>query len=72
MTAKAASAADMAKVRDCSPPLTALLTRSQVAAWLQVSLRTVDSLELPVIVLSPHNYRYSVRQVLEFLERRAK
>lgn len=71
MTAKAADSIDMATVQKCTPPLTALLTIQQVAAWLQVGIRTVDSLELPVIVLSAHNIRYSVRQVLEILERRA-
>jgi hypothetical protein len=71
VTTRAADVLDMTRLREATPPETAMLTREQVAAWLQIGVTAVDRLDLPTIQLGAHTIRYSVRQVLDHLERRA-
>ena len=49
-------------------PDNAILTIAQVAAGLQVSVRTAERLGLPVCVLGPRLRRYLWRQVVLHLE----
>lgn len=72
MSRRAAPQADLAAIRAAAPPETAILTLEQVAAWLQVGCDAVLRLGLPTIAISERQARYSVRQVLAWLERRAE
>ena len=72
MTARAATWDALAEVARAAPPPTAILTKEQVAAWLQIGVNTVDELGLPTIMLTERNLRYSVRQVLEYVEGQAE
>ncbi len=72
MTTRAAPVIEMETLLKTTPPLTAVLTKAQVAAWLQIGINTLDDLDLPTIGLTPRNPRYSVRQVLEYLEQQAE
>ncbi len=59
-------------VRATTPPLEAVLTPEECAAWLRISLTQLARKDLPVTYyLSKKRPRYIVRQVLEFLERSA-
>lgn len=55
-----------------APPREAILTGGQVCAWLQISERQLQRLDLPTIRLGDRTLRYSVEQVLAHLQRRAK
>lgn len=48
-----------------------ILTREQLAAWLQVSPETLDALSLRCIVVSERNRRYLVKHVLDDLDKLA-
>ena len=73
MTTKAAPVIEMETLSKTTPPLTAVLTKAQLAAWLQIGINTLsDDLDLPTIGLTPRNPRYSVRQVLKYLEQQAE
>ena len=47
---------------------TAILTVEQVAAWLQVSVRSVERLDLKCVYLGTRTRRYLAKHVLEYLE----
>ena len=49
---------------------TAILTIEQVAAWLQMGIRSVERLNLPCVYLGTRTRRYVARDVLDYLERR--
>lgn len=51
------------------PPET-VLNIDQVAEWLQVSVRTVERLDIPFIFLGIRQKRYLGKDVLKFLEQR--
>jgi hypothetical protein len=53
-----------------APPDNAILTKRQVADWLQVSEDLVDRLDLRYIPISERKVRYLAKHVLEDLERR--
>ena len=55
-----------------APPETAMLTKEQAAAWLQISERQLERLNLPVVMLGKRTPRYHVGSILEHLTRRAK
>jgi hypothetical protein len=57
-------------IQPLSFPAEAILTTEQVAAWLQVSERTVASWPLPRLKLPGTTVRYSAGQVLAYLEGR--
>ena len=48
----------------------AILTRAEVAAWLQVKPRQVERLGVPVLDLGRKTKRYLVKDVLAWLEKR--
>lgn len=51
-------------------PDTAVLTRSEVAAWLQVSQRQVGRLAIPMLDCGERNARYLKGDVVRWLETR--
>ena len=51
-------------------PPEAILTKEQVAEWLQVSVDMVDRLNLRSIPISQRKVRYLAKHVLEDLEKR--
>ena len=55
-----------------APAPEAMLTKEQACAWLQISPRQLERLNLPVIFLGKRTPRYHVGTVLEHLKRRAK
>jgi hypothetical protein len=55
-----------------APPDNAILTKQQVAEWLQVSTDMVDRLDLRHIPMGERKVRYLAKQVLEDLERRTQ
>jgi len=55
----------------CYPPET-ILTREQLARWLQVSESTIKSWPLPRLNLPGNTVRYSAGEVLAYLEGRRK
>ena len=71
MSRRAAPLVDLAAIRSAAPPETAILTLGQVAAWLQVGCNAVLQLQIPTIPIGDRT-RYSARQVLAFLERKAE
>lgn len=51
----------------CYPPGT-ILTKEQVAAWLQCSVRTIESMPLPTLKgLGSRLVRYEASAVLDYL-----
>lgn len=58
--------------RPTAPASEAMLTSAQVCAWLQISERQLQRLNLPVIRLGKRTCRYHVGSILEHLKRRAK
>ena len=63
----------MSDKSDISPlayPPEAILTRAQLAAWLQVSEHTVKDWPLPRLRLPGPTVRYSAGEVLRYLEGR--
>lgn len=48
-------------------PLEAVLNIKQVAEWLQVSVRTVERLDIPFTLLGRRTKRYVAADVLAFL-----
>ena len=55
-----------------APAPEAVLTTDQVCAWLQISERQLQRLDLPVIRLGKRTIRYHVGTVLEHLKRKAQ
>lgn len=51
---------------------TAVLDAKQVCEALQISLATLDRLDLPTVYLGKRSRRYVWRQVLKVLEERAQ
>lgn len=51
-------------------PETAILEIAHVAAWLRVSERTVERLDIPFTLLGKRTKRYLARHVLEYLDSR--
>jgi hypothetical protein len=51
-------------------PPEAVLEIGHVAAWLRVSERTVERLDIPFTLLGKRTKRYLARHVLEYLDRR--
>ncbi len=62
----------MAPERPDIEPVKAVLTREEVAQLLQVSVKTVDRLPIPSVLLGPRTRRYLARDVIAFLEERAQ
>ena len=54
------------------PPPDAILTRQDVAAWLQVRPRQVERLGVPFFDLGLKTKRYRAGDVLEWLERQRR
>lgn len=52
-------------------PETAVIDVHQLCQWLGISKRQVERQGFPCFYLGTRTRRYSVRQVLEFLEKRA-
>lgn len=65
---------NMAKLRTAvrGYPPEAVLTIQQLADWLGVSRRTVQRLPIPVVRLGHRTLRYRGRDVLDYLERKAR
>jgi hypothetical protein len=61
---------DQPDIAPLSYPPEAILTVEQLAAWLQVSERTVKAWPLPRLRLPGNTVRYSAGQVLAYLEGR--
>jgi hypothetical protein len=57
---------DAARIR--AYPAEAVLTKAQVAEWLQVSTKTVERLGIPRIRLGYRTPRYLAKHVLKFLD----
>lgn len=55
-----------------TPPREAILTTTQVAAWLQISEEQVRRLNLPSIPVGKRRWRYIAGQILDALEKRAE
>lgn len=53
-----------------APAPEAVLTTEQVCAWLQISERQLQRLDLPVIRLGKRTIRYHVGTVLDHLKRK--
>lgn len=53
-----------------SYPPEAVLEIAHVAAWLRVSQRTVERLDIPFALLGRRTKRFLGKDVLEFLERK--
>lgn len=51
-------------------PETAVLDIHQVADWLQVSVRTVERLDIPCTFLGHRTKRYLGKDVIEYMNRR--
>lgn len=51
-------------------PETAVLELGHVAAWLRVSERTVERLDIPFALLGKRTKRYLARDVIEYLEKK--
>lgn len=51
-------------------PPEAILNIEQVAEWLQVSVRTVERLDIPCTFLGTRTKRYTGKDVLKYLELR--
>lgn len=51
-------------------PETAILELAHVAAWLRVSERTVEPLDIPFALLGKRTKRFLARDVLDYLEKR--
>lgn len=54
--------------RPISYPPETVLNIKQVAEWLQVSVRTVERLDIPFTLLGRRTKRYVAADVLAFLE----
>ena len=52
-------------------PPEAILELPHVAAWLRVSERTVERLDIPFALLGARTKRYLARDVIAFLEKRS-
>ena len=50
-------------------PPEAVLTGDQVAAWLQISTKTLESLAIKSAKIGHRTRRYLARHVIEYLER---
>ena len=57
------------KVAVAHPP-EAILSIEQVAEWLQVSVRTVEKLDIPCVFLGTRIKRFLGRDVLGYMEQR--
>lgn len=53
-------------------PPEAVLTAREVAAWLQVSLRTLERLDIPTVMLGTRTRRYLASEVLRYLSKRSE
>lgn len=51
-------------------PPEAILDIAQVAEWLQVSVRTVERLDIPPVFLGTRTKRYLGKDVLKYMEQR--
>ena len=51
-------------------PSEAVLTIEQVAEWLQMSVRSVERLDLPCVYLGTRTRRFLAKHIVEYLERR--
>ncbi len=51
-------------------PETAILELAHVAAWLGISQRQVERLDIPFALLGKRTKRYLARDVIEYLEKR--
>ncbi len=47
-----------------------ILTKKQLAEWLQVSPRTIENLHVPCLNLGYRSKRYVLSKVMKFLEER--
>lgn len=59
----------MRKVAVAHPP-EAILTINEVAEWLDVSVRTVERLDIPGVFLGHRTKRYLGKDVLKYMEQR--
>lgn len=51
-------------------PETAILKLEHVAAWLGISPRQVERLDIPFVLLGKRTKRYLARHVIEYMEKR--
>lgn len=52
-------------------PETAILELPHVAAWLRISERSVEGLDIPFALLGQRTKRYLAKDVIAFLEKRS-